>query len=371
MTNTFCPLYKQAIEAKPWEQKESAHAGLLFDKYPSAWRWNPKETRYEFDNGVGKKKEGANDWINSITKSNFNTSLIIEACQRQRAMVEKLGGEIIVLTNSSRFVTGMGREHPLENGFTWHHTFGVPYLPGSSLKGIVRAWYHENEWEELKQLFGSSKQGVGNCIFLDMLPLEKPKLVVEIMTPHYGPYYQDDTGGTAPGDWHNPVPIPFLAVEAGTSWQLAIIPGPAHRTIDKVDIVFDKLITEIPEALKWLGAGAKTAVGYGRFCPKEEFKKSYSTNTTAVPSPETGDTVEAVLLEEKTKKMGWKAKHEPTGLSGPIQNSKEVPAGMNAGDPLKLIVASVKGDQSAFKYPTDAEQQRVNKPKKNKQKKKR
>lgn len=36
------------------------------------------------------------------------------------------------------FVTGMGLEHPLENGFSFLHPYGLPYLPGSSVKGVVR-----------------------------------------------------------------------------------------------------------------------------------------------------------------------------------------------------------------------------------------
>ncbi len=36
------------------------------------------------------------------------------------------------------FVTGMGMEHPLENGFAFLDPYGVPYLPGSSVKGVLR-----------------------------------------------------------------------------------------------------------------------------------------------------------------------------------------------------------------------------------------
>ncbi len=265
MTNIFCPLYKQAIEAKPWEQKESAHAGLLFDKFASNWK-NTGSGKFEFE-----KSNFLKEFVSSVS---FSSDKIKEACQRQREMVKHLGGETIVLTNSSRFVTGMGREHPLENGFTWHHTLGVPFLPGSSLKGIVRAWYREllgdiiqdkkgnDKWKEdskTETLFGSSEDGVGQVICLDMLPLKPPTLVTEIMTPHYSPYYQDSSGKTAPGDWHNPVPIPFLAVEAGTMWQVAILP----RNLKHDEI--NELKKRIPDALSWLGAGAKTAVGYGRF----------------------------------------------------------------------------------------------------------
>ena len=190
-------------------------------------------------------------------------------------IVEKMGGKVLYLKNTSRFITGMGREHPLENGFAWHHTLGVPYLPGSSVKGVLRAWDRESQgkmiqdkngndqWKESAQTettFGSPDNGVGHFIVLDMLPLEPTQLVVDIMTPHYGAYYQE---GETPGDWISPVPITFLAVEANQSWQLAILPGPSHRTVSDDDL--SRLHNDLFEALAWLGAGAKTAVGYGRF----------------------------------------------------------------------------------------------------------
>jgi len=77
--------------------------------------------------------------------------------------------------------------------------------------------------------------------------------------------------------------------------------------------------------------------------------------------PSAGDRVEAVLLEEKTKKEGWKAQHEPSGLSGPIQNSTDVPGDKKPGDRLTLIVASANRRGIAFRYPTPADEKRAEK----------
>ncbi len=136
MSSTICPLYDKVNVDKPWKQKQSAHAGLLFDKFPAFWENNSGEYQFE-------KADFLNGFVRDFDKLSFPDNLIKDACRRQREMVEQLGGEIIILKNASRFVTGMGREHPLENGFTWHHTLGVPFLPGSSFKGILRAWYRE------------------------------------------------------------------------------------------------------------------------------------------------------------------------------------------------------------------------------------
>lgn len=39
---------------------------------------------------------------------------------------------------TSPFTTGLGNEHPLENGFAFLDPYGVPYLPGSGVKGTIR-----------------------------------------------------------------------------------------------------------------------------------------------------------------------------------------------------------------------------------------
>jgi CRISPR-associated protein Cmr6 len=40
----------------------------------------------------------------------------------------------------SRLSLGFGNTTPLETGLTLHRLYGLPYLPGSALKGICRAW---------------------------------------------------------------------------------------------------------------------------------------------------------------------------------------------------------------------------------------
>jgi len=97
--------------------------------------------------------------------------------------------------------------------------------------------------------------------------------------------------------------------------------------------------------------------------PSRDATRQHAPAPPAGPSlPSAGDPVDAVLLEEKTKKGGWKARHEPSGLTGPIQNSADVPADRKAGDKLTLIVASANPREIAFRYPTAADEQRARKP---------
>ncbi len=59
---------------------------------------------------------------------------------RQQALIGHYGtnGYRITTTSTAPFATGLGNEHPLENGFAFLTPYGLPYLAGSGVKGILR-----------------------------------------------------------------------------------------------------------------------------------------------------------------------------------------------------------------------------------------
>ena len=61
----------------------------------------------------------------------------------------------------------------------------------------------------------------------------------------------------SPGDWHQPKPVPFLVVDTAT-FLFGIAPR-SSQSSGEVDFAFEAL----EDSLRLLGAGAKTAVGYG------------------------------------------------------------------------------------------------------------
>ena len=65
-----------------------------------------------------------------------------------------------------------------------------------------------------------------------------------------------------------------------------------------------------------------------------------------------GDRVEAELLDEKTRKGGWKARECKTGTAGNIQNSDSVPGDAKPGDRVELIVKIPDPRNAAFDWPT-------------------
>jgi CRISPR-associated protein Cmr6 len=260
------PLY---LEAKTITDKpDQCNSGLWYDKFCDTW----VNDRGEFGDN-GKKK-----WIDKMTISSVGNRLLLrESYLRRQRLVKAVSGCFISLTANTVFVSGLGRSHPVENGFAWHQTLGTPYLPGSSVKGVVRAWAdwvmsELDDKQNIERIFGpkcdndNTCKHVGSVIFLDALPTTPVTLKAEILTPHYDPWYKNST--QPPADWYNPIPITFLAVEAGHTFSFGIMPTNPTDTQDKADCI--TACEWLKNALEMSGAGAKTAIGFGRFDPPKE-----------------------------------------------------------------------------------------------------
>ena len=77
---------------------------------------------------------------------------------------------------------------------------------------------------------------------------------------------------------------------------------------------------------------------------------SRSRPKSPVVNVKVGEKVKVILLEEKTKKGGWKVRHTELGV-GPIMNTADVPADKNAGDEIVVEVAIAKQGAAQFKWP--------------------
>ena len=253
------PLHTGAAE-RPGSRPTDGHAGLWFDKFCDRWRvegtaWSMKSEK----DGDGNSPKL--EWINTVAGSKVGSAAQLDSyALRLMRLAEKRGGRFAVFTSESRFVTGLGRSHPVENGFAWHPTLGAPYLPGSSIKGTVRAWARIDAnpsapCETVKRLFGAPGNA-GSICFLDAVPITPVRLDSDVMTPHYAGWSTDEP----PGDWCSPTPIPFLVTAARTTLLFGIIPC---RDVSHEDL--DVVMSWLRSALAWSGGGAKTAVGYGRF----------------------------------------------------------------------------------------------------------
>lgn len=226
--------------------------------------------------------------------------LLAALLTRQQTVFGTTGAEEARLSlealSTAPFTTGLGNEHPLENGFAFLNPYGLPYLPGSGVKGVLRQaarelagldknaqWGIPSYWNEdaISALFGKQSNNGdtdhlrGALTFWDVIPqIKGDSLMVEIMTPHQSHYYQPPKkeqlagGSTTPHDSGKPIPNSFLTVPPGSGFAFHVTCDLAHLSRLAPDLAangrWQTLLTAAFEhAFQWLGFGAKTAVGYG------------------------------------------------------------------------------------------------------------
>lgn len=206
---------------------------------------------------------------------------------------------------SSPFVTGLGSGHPTETGMVLDRNLGVPYLPASSIKGVLRLAYAVNISNgrsevpdaELEEYFGSADTNNGKrgqLIFLDAYPRGNVGLKVDIMNPHFGKYYSGEN--KQPAETESPVPIKFLTVKEGTEFvfSCAYLPlGEKNRADEKVKDDVEKMFKT---AFTKVGFGGKTSIGYGRFRTVDENAKPNATQAKQTQELSAGE-YEAVITE--------------------------------------------------------------------------
>jgi len=167
-----------------------------------------------------------------------------------------------------RLVVGLGSTASAhEVSLALHGSYGWPVLPGSALKGLAAAWAAGSgsvAADDIGRVLGTPRldvatervPGQGTVCFLDAIPAGEPAAVVaDVFTPHVKPYYDGAATGkpVPPAEYHNPVPLLFLTVTGAFRVDLH------GQNADDTEAAADWLTQAGDE----LGAGAKTAAGYG------------------------------------------------------------------------------------------------------------
>lgn len=307
------PLYEEHDSPRKPQKNPTSHKGLWFERFFN-----------QYANNWTMGDDAKITWINSVSGQCGDKTALTANSLAQKQLCDHLNGTSKIFKNNWHFVTGMGNDHPVENGMAWHPTLGTPYLSGVSAKGLLRAWIEE--WsdleadqlkEKLLRWFGSDNKDpeklqkesqAGGLIFFDAIPTDQVELTCDIMTPHMGDWYSEggkiskaSYASTLPADWHNPIPIPFLVVKQ-VSLLFCIAPRP-HAGIQPEEI--QQAMDELALALEYLGAGAKTATGYGRFETDKDAenrqKKEQKQAMRATMTPE--DRFKDVLADIEEKKL--------------------------------------------------------------------
>lgn len=180
-------------------------------------------------------------------------------------------------------VIGTGLAHGVRNksdiktGMQFDHSTGLPYIPGSSLKGVLRSVFPESADDKprlsfikeilkdigvnfsdgsiielCKELFESGN----GVIFLDAFIVSGNSngnfISTDYITPHRKPL-------------KNPVPIKILKVCPEVTFRFPFIVPALLSLPDGVSLSRCKVMSMFKKILLYIGAGAKTNVGYGHF----------------------------------------------------------------------------------------------------------
>ncbi len=159
---------------------------------------------------------------------------------------------------------GTGLQNETKLGMDFDHTTGLPYLPASSVKGVLRAMFRtfilENHKLTIKEvdnlvvaIFGSEHNdnnlSQGSDIFFDAFPTaaQNGLFGLDYITPH------------TKGEFANPTPIQFMRILPGVTFRFSfLLKDGKEWTAEKKAALFKEILSTV-------GIGAKTNVGYGQF----------------------------------------------------------------------------------------------------------
>lgn len=171
-------------------------------------------------------------------------------------------------------VAGIVAEHSrasLKQGFTFDYVSGLPFLPGASLKGILRSCFPKTKEsdcgyikETLKEIPGIEKSESidiykltesifeNKDIFLGAYPVlttETTLMEADYITPHKDLL-------------KNPIPIQILKVKPGITFEFGFVLSD-YCEEEGGRISADQKLQLFKSCLLDVGIGAKTNVGYG------------------------------------------------------------------------------------------------------------
>lgn len=302
--NYLVPEDTAKLVGKTYEPLPTKHLGLLLGRFiPHEAIRNGKDDNILNEKGKPIDKIRS-DWLRKVVEEIKADDLKpIQKCVLGRwdmQVSQRPGAQIFEMQAIGRLIVGLGGKGALETGITLHYTTGLPYIPGSALKGLCRSYalltlaaqngisivdangvVNEQGAKCLKdfdeklmageiegklaqryrQIFGTQERA-GVCVFHEAVPSRLPKqpFSLDVMTPHFRGYYEKQ-GGSPPHDEDSPNPISYLTVSAGTRFVF----GVSLLRPDLDPKIAGRAATWLRAALMEMGVGAKTASGSGFF----------------------------------------------------------------------------------------------------------
>jgi len=218
-------------------------------------------------------------------------------------------GEFALYTLYPGLLVGTGNPHDiamegaLKCGFTFDYVTGLPYITGSTLKGMLRSYFpgerknasEDKEYQDMiKGLLGREDVDVpglkdhmveNNDIFLGAYPVtegqDKTLLEMEFVTPHKVRFM-------------NPNPISMVKVKPAVKFVFSMVLSDYCKD-GEVHVSKEEKLMLCKELILLLGIGAKTNVGFGRFAERKPIAHA------TIPREERGGREHKVERERKAK----------------------------------------------------------------------
>ena len=216
--------------------------------------------------------------------------------------------EIIFTTTYPGLLIGTGYMHQSDNeaefkmGFYFDHTTGLPCIPGSSVKGVLRSMFpqlgrklyewpqtptelQQNKTEYIAQLAGwdglDMNEKIKKVHHLELVIFEGADLDntpeggdneykkiydrfifynAYISAAKGGKIFETDSIAPHPDPLQNPIPLNFLKIRAAVKFSFQFL----LQDIKALGLSKTVIMEMFKNLLEYTGAGAKTNVGYGQ-----------------------------------------------------------------------------------------------------------
>lgn len=169
-------------------------------------------------------------------------------------------------------------EGAMQNGFTFDYVTGIPYLPGSSLKGLLKSAFPDKKFFKAKEqyirsylkngkkqvdikglknhIFGSEDEkspgkGIFYGVFPDVNSADNHRLLTDdYITPHTD-------------EFTNPIPVRMVKIKPDIKFIFKFSCVPYKDEKNDIIITVDDMCDLFQDIILDMGIGAKTNVGYG------------------------------------------------------------------------------------------------------------
>ena len=216
------------------------------------------------------------------------------------------GHKVLFGRLESRLAVNLSGSLVQNAGICLDRLFGVPYLPGSAVKGVCRHVALEDlragklSLSDFQDVFGTAdvdfkestprakggeleafRNRIGRdgivenkkgCIdFFAAFPRNEARLMVDMTNVHFPDYYK--SGRETDLRQERPMPNPFPVVEAGAEFAFCVainsMGGRLESDARRKELL-DKSVSLLRRAMEVSGFGAKTGAGYGWFADETD-----------------------------------------------------------------------------------------------------